>query len=108
MQRYVVQNADSPYAVWRFNNKTESIPAGKTLRLESLAAAVSHWSADGWRTVHDTETRDIELGVYVADLPIAKLPVSMVLHFTFYWPTAGRWEGADFTVEVTTPPEQHR
>jgi glucoamylase len=47
VQRYVVQNADSPYAVWCFNNKTESIPAGKTLRLESLAAAVVHWSADG-------------------------------------------------------------
>jgi hypothetical protein len=54
------------------------------------------------------ETRDIDLGVYVPDLPIAKLPVSTVLHFTFYWPTAGRWEGADFTVEVTTPPAQHR
>jgi len=100
---FVVQQTDFPYAVGRFNNKTESIVAGKTLRLESLAAAVVHWSADGWQTFHDTETRDTGLGVYVADLPTAKLPVSAALHFTFYWPTAGRWEGVDFTVEVTTP-----
>jgi glucoamylase len=108
VQRYVVQKTDSPYAVWRFNNKTASIPAGKTLRLESLAAAVVHWSADGWQTAHDTGTCDTGLGIYVADLPTARLPVGTALRFTFYWPTADRWEGTDFVVEVTPPVEPHR
>ena len=36
-------------------------------------AGVVHWSVDGWRTVHDTATRDTTLGVHVVDLPTTRL-----------------------------------
>jgi glucoamylase len=100
VQRYLVERTGSPHAPWRFNNKTAAIPAGKTLRLEVLAPAVVHWSSDGWRAVHDTETRDTGLGLHVADLPSETLPAGTVLSFTFYWPEPATWERTDFAVTV--------
>jgi hypothetical protein len=35
---------------------------------------------------------------YCGDRPACQLT------FTFYWPTADRWEAADFDVQVTAPP----
>jgi glucoamylase len=100
VQRYLVQHPVSPFVIWRFNVKIRTLPAGQTLRLEALAPAVVHWSADDWRTVHDQRTRDTGLGVHVADLPTAHLPVGTTLRFTFYWPAVDRWEGVDFAVAV--------
>ena len=68
VERYLVQQTTSDRIVWRFNNKVRAMPANRTLRVETLAPAVVHWSVDGWRTVHDTATRDTTLGVHVVDL----------------------------------------
>lgn len=38
-------------------------------RIQMRAQATVRWSGDGWRTVHDTATRDTGLGVHTADLP---------------------------------------
>ena len=65
VERYLVQQTTSDRIVWRFNNKVRAMPANRTLRVETLAPAVVHWSVDGWRTVHDTATRDTTLGVHV-------------------------------------------
>ena len=74
------------------------MPAGRTLRVETLAPAVVHWSVDGWETVHDTATRDTTIGVHVADLGTRDLHCGDHVHLTFYWPEAARWEGIDFQV----------
>ncbi|MBI3951153.1 MAG: glucan 1,4-alpha-glucosidase [Acidobacteria bacterium] len=98
VQRYLVEKIGSPYAIWRFNHKCRTIPVGQSLRLETLAPAVVHWSNDDWHTIHDTETRDTGLGVHLADLPTKALPTGEKINFTFYWPKAGRWENVDFVV----------
>lgn len=100
VRRYLLDKADSLYAIWRFNHKCRTHPVGKTLRLEVLAPAVVHWSSDGWGTVRDTETRDTGLGVHVADLATDKLPAGANIDFTFYWPEVARWEGVNFAVSV--------
>ena len=99
VRRYQVENVRSPHHVWRFNHKCRTLPAGKILRFEVLAPAIVHWSADEWQTVHDTGTRDTGFGIHVADLPTAGLSAGRV-QFTFRWPLADRWEGADFAVAV--------
>ena len=88
------------FAVWRFNNKIQTMAAGKTLRVETLVSAVVHWSSDGWETVRDIDTRDTTLGVHVADLATTDLPTGGRIDFTFYWTDADRWEGVDFVVFV--------
>lgn len=98
VQRYLADTTESAFLVWRFNHKIRSLPAGKTLRVETLEPAVIHWSSDGWRTSHDTATRDTGLAIHSADLETGLLPEGSRVEFTIYWPGADRWEGTDFTV----------
>ncbi|MBL0142479.1 MAG: glucan 1,4-alpha-glucosidase [Betaproteobacteria bacterium] len=100
-ERYVARKAACAHGFWRFNHKTRSFAAGRTLRIEVLAGATVHWSDDGWRTVHDTATQDTGLGVHKVDLPTERLVPGAVVAFTFFWHQAGRWEGADFDVLVS-------
>ena len=100
-QRYVVDRVDSSIVLWRFNLKCSEIPAGKTLRLETLAPAMVHWSADNWKTVNDSPTRDSGFGLHVVELPTGTLARGTVLRFTLYWKTSGTWEGTDFAVAVS-------
>ncbi len=100
VQRYLVNKIDCPHMVWRFNHKIRSMPVGRRLRIETQTRAVIHWSADGWKTAHDAPTRDTGLTIHIADLPTETLPEGAQVKFTFYWPEAGHWEGADFLVRV--------
>jgi glucoamylase len=100
IERYLVKRTGTPYTVWRFNNKCYGMVAGKTLRIELLAPAVVHWSADNWRSVTDIETRNTGLGLHIADLSTQTLLPETQIVFTFYWPVDGRWEGTDFTLQL--------
>lgn len=100
VQRYLVDKVTSRLVTWRFNDKARAMPPDRVLRIETLAPAVVHWSVDGWRTVHDTSTRDTTLGVHVADLDTACLNAGDRVDFTWYWPEANRWEGVDAMVTV--------
>lgn len=104
VQRYLVDRRPTAHAIWRFNHKCQALPAGRVLRVEVLAPAVVHWSADGWRAVHDTPTRATGLGIHLADLPAAGLAPGARIDFTFYWPEASRGENVDFAVTVQPPP----
>jgi glucoamylase len=100
-QRYLAKRTvTSRHVIWRFNNKVRAMPARRTLRIETLAQALVHWSVNGWRTVHDTTTYDTTLGVHLVDLPTTRLRRGGRVDFTFYWPQENRWEGTDFFVCV--------
>ena len=101
--RYV--NAVPPvsrFAVWRFNNKRRTMPAGMVLRIETLAPAIVHVGIDGWSRVLDLTSIDTSFGVWIADVDSRALGVTRSVDFTFYWPDVDRWEGADFQVRLAT------
>jgi len=100
VQRYLVEKHQRQYFGWRLNNKTRSVPRGKTLRIVLLEPALVHWTLDNWNSPHDTDTRDTGLGTHVLDLPTASLPAGNQATFTFYWKSTQRWEGTDYTVAV--------
>jgi glucoamylase len=100
VHRYVKTRTDSSIAIWRFNHKCRTMAAGKTLRVELLASANVHWSSDDWRTIHDANTRDTGLGLYVVDLPTASMPAGSVVWITFYWIEADIWENTNFSVNI--------
>ncbi len=102
VERYQVQRQGTPHSPWRFTHKSRTLPVGKLLRMETLAAACVHWSSDDWQTVVDTDTRDTGLGLHLVDLPTSQLPAGTRIRFTFYWPEARRWEGHDFTTTIGT------
>lgn len=101
VQRYLVGKNVCPRMVWRFNHKIRTMPAGKMLRVETLAPAIVHWSDDNWLTVRDTPTTDSALGIHYADLPTTALPDGDQVLFTFYWPGADHWENKDYRVNVS-------
>ena len=86
---------------WRFNNKVRTMPPGRTLRVETLAPSLVHWSVDGWRTVHDTaHTRHDAGRPRRGPADEANLRPGDRVDLTFYWPEDDRWEGVDFVVCV--------
>ncbi|HUZ06432.1 MAG TPA: glucan 1,4-alpha-glucosidase [Candidatus Paceibacterota bacterium] len=114
VQRYLKEKTVSSRLTWRFNHKLRSLPPGKILRIELMAPAVIHWTADDWKTCQDIKTLDDGLGIHLADLPTKSLSEGAQIKFTFYWSEAGHWEGKDFMVriatwrrEVVVPPERN-
>jgi glucoamylase len=105
VRRYLVEHTVSPRAIWRFNHKIRSLPAGKALRVETHSPAVVHWTSDNWATSFDYASRDTGLDVHITDLPADSLTEGERVQFTMYWPDPARWEGTDFTVliERSTP-----
>ncbi len=108
VERYLTRRTSSRLAPWRFNHKTREMLRGRLLRIETLAPALVHWSADGWRTARDVATVDSGLGVHHVDLPTATQRPGTAVHFTFYWPGASRWEGRDFSVSVADEDREDR
>jgi glucoamylase len=95
-----VEKIASPCSIRRYNHKCRRLPAGKLLRIELLAPALIHWSADDWWTTQDIRITDSELGIHFVDLPTDGLPVGRTVTFTFLWLETGRWEGVNFEVTV--------
>jgi glucoamylase len=103
VERYIQGKTGSSIRSWRFNNKIRSMPSGKTLRVELLAAAVVHWSIDGRVTFKDSKTSRNQFGIHVADLPVADVAPDGTIVFTFFWPDAGHWEDEEFSVGFGAP-----
>jgi len=100
VERYLENQTGSPLIVWRFNQKCQSLPQGKTLRIETRNPAVVHWTADNWANQHEAQTADTGLGVHYVDLPVDQVSSGETLTFTFFWPGEDRWEGKDFNIAV--------
>jgi glucoamylase len=100
IERYQIDKTESLLRSWRFNEKTRSIPAGKKLRIELLAAARVRWTANEWATSHDDDTREIGFGIHLVDLPTQNAAHGSHIRFTFYWRDTERWEGMDFAVKI--------
>jgi len=100
VKRYLTDRIGSNYAIWRFNHKVQSIPAGKTLRIELLSPALIHWTQNNWAESRESRTQDTGLGVHIVDLPSEQLPSSSEVYFTIYWSQQDRWEGTDFRVRI--------
>jgi len=100
VQRYLVDKTTSHRVIWRFNNKARAMPPSTTLRVETRAAAIVHWSVDGWKAAQDSHTQETGLGTHVADLPSEQLVAGSRIDFALYWLNEQRWEGIDFRVEV--------
>jgi glucoamylase len=77
------------------------VVAGNGLTIALKAPAQIHWGINGWRETRDLDTRDLGIGVHVADLPVSELPPGSTVQFTFRWRNSGQWQGQDFEVTVT-------
>ncbi len=99
-ERYIKNGTTAPFRSWRFNNKIRTIPRGKLLRIELLAAAKIRWSVDRWTTVADSATNGNTFGIHLVEIPSSGLAEGVSLEFTFFWVDAGHWEGTNFTILI--------
>ena len=89
------------YAIWGPTMRPGHLRAGDGLTVALKARARIHWGVDGWKDVRDIDTRDVGLGVHVADLPVASLTGGQTIQFTFLWLDTQTWECVDYEIEVT-------
>jgi hypothetical protein len=61
---------------------------GKDLRIETLAAAVIHWTADDWKTCHQQKTHDTGLDIPYTNLPPKTFRAVAQISLAFFWKKA--------------------
>jgi len=103
-ERYAQDAQPAAVVLWSPYNKTRIVPVGRVLRVQTPARALVHWSADDWRTVTDTPSRDAGLGIWATDLDTTALAPGSNVRFTLYWPDEDRWQGEDYEARVVTAP----
>jgi glucoamylase len=92
--------------VWKPHRHVRFMRAGETLRVYGNTPFTLHWSADGWKTVHDTESSRTSLLIDYVDIRDAVTRASTQIQFTFLWTETGKWEGKDYAVVVTPHPTE--
>ncbi len=98
-----VRSRSATRATWRFTAPRPSMQAGRTLRLELMAATrvrLLASTAVGTGPISRRATRVSACGWPTCQGRTDWRP-AQVVEFTFWWPEAGRWEGRDLRVEVT-------
>ena len=90
------------YAIWGPTMRLRRLRAGDALTIAVKARARVHWGVDGWQEIGDLDTRDVGLGIHIADLPVGALASGRTIQFTFLWLDTQTWEGEDYEIEVTT------
>ena len=85
---------------WRPDWRPPSIPVGRVLRLDLTEPALVHWSADGWQTRTDAQTRDTGLGIHTADIPSEGFVPGRAIVFTWMSLATGEWIDTDHTVTI--------
>lgn len=98
--RYLSPHAASPLEVWNFSRQLQSMPKGKKLRIPLSTPFRLRWSTDGWATFTDTMATATSVGINYVDISTDQTTRGP-LAFTFFWPTAGHWEGTNFQVNLT-------
>jgi glucoamylase len=99
VQRYLVDGVTIRFAVWRFNQKCASIPAGFTLRIEVGAPAIIVWTIDNWKSQESNPANATRLQINYFDIETGNMQAGSEIEFTFRWPN-GQWEGQNFKVSV--------
>ena len=98
-ERYLKKKTKSKLSIWRFMLPLFTLGKGKSLRIETTAAASIHWSVDGWKTTHDTENSDTGFGLFYADIDSGSLKGNKI-DFTFFWKDSASWENKNYSVNI--------
>jgi glucoamylase len=97
--RYRHRRNCSSLEIWKPNRHVRTVQSGMTLRIQVPSSFRLRWTVDEWQSVNDTTSTATALGIHYADIPVAasqRVPI----RFTFFWSSAGHWEGRDFQVGI--------
>jgi glucoamylase len=100
-KRYGGMRPTIDYDIWGPAYRPRRLRAGHALTIALKAPASVHWGVNGWKDAQNIDTRDVGIGVQVADLPVTRLAVGDSVQFTFRWRASGQWEGENYEVLIT-------
>ena len=100
VKRYITEKKASPYTIWRMNQKSRTIQAGRVLRVELPYPGVVRWKVDGTGRCRGIPARPTGLGLHVADLPSAEVPTGSAMVFSLE-SGDGSDHRQEYSVEVT-------
>jgi glucoamylase len=98
--RYLGPHNPSLLEVWNFDRQLQAIPKGRTLRIPLATPFTLRWTSDNWATVNSEDAKPTVVGIYYRDI-VTTAGTAGPLMFTFYWSSTGRWEGANYQVNLT-------
>ena len=103
-QRYCVpegrEKLRSGLEIYSTLRPIQKIVPGDRLRILDNNHFEVTWSADNWKTVHVTPSRNLGSAGYGADLCPAPNQASGGLSWTLHWPDQGRWLGSNIEVTI--------
>ncbi|HSU33925.1 MAG TPA: glycoside hydrolase family 15 protein [Bryobacteraceae bacterium] len=101
MGRYIRRKVRASFSIWTLSQQRRRLQTGLDLRIDLPAPARVRWTADGWKTAEEAETTDSGLGVHYVRLNVKGTATGTQIQFTFFWPEDERWEGQNYSVEVS-------
>jgi glucoamylase len=104
--RYRDGKRDSKVDFWLPKHPIPQMSKGHTLRVCAPEPFRLRWTADNWKTFHDSESQVTGIGGEYFDLPSGDFQSGV--DFTFFWPNGksnegldgGQWEGRNHRVEA--------
>lgn len=88
-----------PIEIWKFNRMPSTVRKGEKLRIQAYSRFSLRWTVDGWVTMEDTISTEVDLGFSYVDIDTGKMNTDEIV-FTFHWVDSGNWEGRNFSVKV--------
>jgi glucoamylase len=99
-QRYAQGNTKrKAMEIWKFNRQPTAVKPGTLLRILGGAPFQLRWTSNNWATQMDTGSISTSIGIDYVDIPVAPGQKDAI-QFTFFWTSAGNWEGKDYAVEI--------
>ncbi len=99
-QRYRGVRPRAEHRIWTPRFPVAELPAGTKLLVGLPQAARVHLGFNGWNNVRDVSTRDLGLGLHVAEVPVAGLAPGDTVELAFAASTSGQWDAADYRVTI--------
>lgn len=101
-QRYVANPVPCRHEIWTLRHPLRRMREAMTLRIIVGARATLVWSPDLWRQTNRLEMRTMPaLDLWFADLDLSWLPRGAKVEFTFFWEDCQKWEGRNWSIEIT-------
>ncbi len=100
--RYQGRRPDPDWWCWSQAAPINVLARGKGLLIYLPAAAVVHWTVDGWHSAHDDATQATDLGIhqFAIGADVLDGTTAQEIEFTFRWTESQSWDGRDFRVRV--------
>lgn len=97
-RRYLKEKPRSKFEFWMPKHPIKLARKNCALRVCAPEKFRLRWSADSWKTWHDSESSASGIGAEFCDL--SESAIAAGVEFTFFWPSRNSWEGRNHRVEV--------